>query len=533
MLLRRVLHRNCEFSTAADHISDIEHTARHFGGFMLLCRRYARASFVHVLQVMLLGTVLAQGQTFNVVYDFGKRNGDPTLPSGNVAQGRDGALYTTSYSGGLHNSGAVFKITPSQKMRVLYDFCSKANCADGSGPVGGLILRPDGHFLGTTETGGKYGYGTIFDITSVGEIHILYNFRGGLDGSYPAAPPALGRDGAFYGTTWEGGGPAGCGAIYKIRNSGVGHGGFEKLHDFNNVDGCNSTAALTLGPNGNFYGTTNYGGSGGYGVVFEMSPAGKLTLLHEFQGVGDGYSPDGALIVGNDGDLYGTTRGMGTPFGGTVFRISPKDHQFTLLHDFAIPEDGAWLIGGVAQGSDGNFYGAAEQGGDMNCANGYGCGTLFQITPTGSYSVLHDFNNVGGYWASTAPFQHTNGRFYGDTYWGGAATGLCASSGCGVFYSLDVGMPPFVSVVPNQAARGSTVQILGQDFTPSTTVSFNGVPAEATVVSGTYLRAIVPDGARSGVVTVTTSGGILTSKRHFVVAPGYRCRRVDRESRCP
>jgi len=485
---------------------------------MSLCGRYARTSFVHALQVALFGAVLAHGQSFHVIYNFGKENGDPALPSGNVVQGRDGAVYTTSYSGGLHNSGTVFKITLSGKMGVLHHFCSQANCADGSGPVGGLTLRPDGHFLGTTETGGKFGYGTIFDITQTGELHMLYDFTASGDGSYPAAPPVMGPDGAYYGTAWEGGGPSGCGALYKIRNSGAASGGFQKLHAFDYSDGCNPTAALTVGPDGNFYGTTNSGGSAGYGTVFEMTPVGRVIVLHEFQGVGDGYNPNGALVVGTDGNFYGTTRGMGTPYGGTVFRISPIDHQFSVLHDFEIPQDGAWLVGGLVQGSDGNFYGAAEQGGNTNCAEGNGCGTLFQITPTGSYAVLHDFDNTGGYWADTTPFQHTTGRFYGDTYWGGMATGPCATSGCGVFYTLDLGLPPFVSVAPNRATPGSSVQVLGQDFTPSTTVTFNGTPANITVVSATYLKAVVPPGATSGFVTVTTQSGVLTSNQQFLVS---------------
>jgi len=485
---------------------------------MSSCRRYARASFVQVLQIALVGVVLAQAQSFKVLYKFGTESGDPALPSGNIVQGRDGALYTTSYSGGLQNSGTVFKITQSGKMRVLHHFCSLQNCADGSGPVGGLMLRPDGHFLGTTQTGGRYGSGTIFDITQTGEIHVLYDFSGGTDGAYPTAPPVLGPDGAFYGTTWEGGGVSSCGSIYKIRNSGAVYGGFQKLHEFDYWDGCNSTSSLTLGADGNFYGTTNSGGSAGYGVAFEFTPSGKITLLHEFQGVGDGYNPDGALVQGKDGNFYGTTRGVGTPYGGTVFRIRSDDDQLEVLHDLGAPADGAWLIGTVMQGSDGSFYGAAEQGGDMNCADGQGCGTLFQVTSDGRYTVLHNFDNTSGDWADTTPFQHTSGRLYGDTYWGGDTEGLCDNSGCGVFYSMDLALPSFVSVVPARAVPGGKVQILGQGFTPSTMVSFNGIPAVTTIVTGSYLWAVVPDGATSGLVTVTTSAGALTSNTQFVVA---------------
>ena len=477
-----------------------------------------RKKYGFELVIAVLLAVPLYGQGFSVMYKFGRQTNDPTLPNGNVVQGRDGALYATSYSGGAQDAGTVFKITPWGAMRVLYSFCSQTNCLDGANPTGGLMLRPDGHFLGTAETGGRYGYGTIFDITQTGDLHVLYNFSGGRDGAYPAAPPVLGPDGSYYGTTWEGGAASGCGAIYKIRNSGLVYGGFKLVHDFMNGDGCNPTAALALGADGSLYGTTNYGGSAGYGVIFEVTLSGVLTVLHEFQGVGDGFNPDGALIQGTDGNFYGTTRGIGAPYGGTVFRISPGG-QFGVLHDFSNATDGAWLIGSIVEGSDGNFYGAAEQGGMLNCSAGNGCGTVFRLTPTGSFTVLYDFNNSDGYWADTTPVQHTNGRLYGDTYWGGLEIGSCVISGCGVVYSLDLGLRPFVALVPYRSAAGSSVEILGQGFTPASTVTFNGMPATATVVTGNYLRAIVPDGAESGFVAVTTSDGTLTSNQPFEIAP--------------
>lgn len=458
-----------------------------------------------------------QAQTYNVLYTFGSHAGDPILPSGNVVQGDDGSLYATSNLGGAHAMGAVFKITPEGRMRVLYSFCAQPNCTDGDAPNGGLVLRPDGHFIGVAQGGGKYGFGTIFDITQTGQMTVLYDFTGGKDGSYPPAPPVLGPNGTFYGTAWEGGGTSGCGTVYRITNSGAVYGGFHLLHDFSGPDGCNPTAELTPGADGNLYGPVSDGGTGTYGVTFKITPAGALTVLHDFVGVPDGYDPVASMILASDGNFYGTTRGVGPPFSGGIFQMTPAG-TVTVLHSMS-GNDGTWLIGGVIEGSDGNFYGAAEQGGTGTCGNGgAGCGTIFQVTPAGSLTVLHNFDGTAGYWVDATPVQHTNGLLFGDTYWGGIDTSFC-TFGCGVFYSLDESLPAFVSVLPSSGSVGSMVRILGQGFTAATTVRFNGVQASATVVSGTNLRAVVPSGATNGFVTVTASGGTLKSNQQFRVTP--------------
>jgi uncharacterized repeat protein (TIGR03803 family) len=464
-------------------------------------------------------TFPANSQTYSVLYNFGTHANDPINPSGNLAQGRDGAMYGTSYDGGVYGQGTVFKVSTAGKVNVLHSFCAQANCVDGSSPDGGLTLRPDGHFIGTTLTGGSYGYGTIFDVTQTGELHVLYNFTGVTDGAYPSAPPILGPDGSYYGTTAQGGDASGCGSIYRIRNSGATVGGFQLLYDFDNTHGCEPGAPLVLGADGDFYGPAIYGGNAGYGVIFKITTKGKLRVLHNFQGDGDGFDPGGPLIQGTDGNFYGTTRGVGTPHGGGVFQMTPNG-TLTSLHHLNGTTDGDYVMAGVVQATDGNFYGAAEEGGindNYNC--GSGCGTLFRASTTDSFSVLYSFDFNSGYFPESIPFQHTNGTLYGDTYWGGITGGICAPFGCGVFYSLDGNLPPFVSLVPYQAKAGSTIHFLGQGFTASSIVSFNGIPAPATVVSGTYLRAVVPSSATTGVVTVTTSDGMLTSNQEFLITP--------------
>jgi uncharacterized repeat protein (TIGR03803 family) len=205
-----------------------------------------------------------------------------------------------------------------------------------------------------------------------------------------------------------------------------------------------------------------------------------------------------------------------------VFKITPTG-TLTVLHTLNGTTDG-FIPVSLVQATDGNFYGVAADGGtssNPNCANG-GCGTLFQITPTGSYSVLYNFDfttgnpSPYGNYPGATQVQHTNGQLYGDILFGGTGA-PCVPDGCGVFYSWDAGLPPSVSTVPFMAKPGTSVEILGQGFDSTTTVSFNGTPASATVVSGTYLKATVPSGATSGFVTVTTSSGTLTSNKQFIV----------------
>jgi hypothetical protein len=184
--------------------------------------------------------------------------------------------------------------------------------------------------------------------------------------------------------------------------------------------------------------------------------------------------------------------------------------------------DGGGPVAGLVQATDGNFYGVNASGGSKSNCNGAPCGTFFKITPTGTYSVLYNFDGTTGADPTVTPFQHTNGFIYGDTEAGGTGNvGNCIVGACGVFYSLDIGIGPFVTFVAplSSGKAGKNVQILGQGFTGTTTVSFNGTSANFAVKSDTYLTATVPTGATTGFVTVTTPGGTLTSNKQFHVLP--------------
>jgi uncharacterized repeat protein (TIGR03803 family) len=456
---------------------------------------------------------VAPAQTFSVLHDFGSVSGDPSKPitQGIVAQGRDGNLYTTATSGGAYNHGAVFEITPSGALTTLHSFCAKTNCPDGEQPQSGLTLGTDGNFYGTTYYGGnsKYNYGTVFKVTPSGSLTVLHVFTNGDDGALPWAPPIEGMDGNFYGTTsqYENGGN---GSVYKITASGT----FTTLHHFHGADGAEPFVPLVLGTDSNFYGTTGGGGQYGIGTVFKITPSGTLTKLHTFRGT-DGEYPDSGLIQGSDGNFYGTTYYGGKYGDGVVYGITPTG-SFTLLHSMNGTNDSARPDVGLVQGTDGYLYG-------VNSGLSVGeNGNIFKISPTKPYpyEVIHPFSGKGGANPQAPLLQHTNGILYGDTTSGGTgAVSPCTADACGVFYSLNLGLGPFVTLLPYSGEVGVTIEFLGQGFTGTSAVSFNGTAATFTFVSDTYLTAIVPIGATTGFVTVTTPGGALTSNKQFLVTP--------------
>jgi uncharacterized repeat protein (TIGR03803 family) len=173
-------------------------------------------------------------------------------------------------------------------------------------------------------------------------------------------------------------------------------------------------------------------------------------------------------------------------------------------------------LAGLVQATNGNFYGVNAYGGaaSTNCSNG--CGTIFKITRTGTYSVVYNFDFTTGQTPVTTLLQHTNGLLYGTAQTGGTGS-YCP---CGVLFSLNIGATPFVTFVGSPVAKvGRTVEILGQGFTGTSNVSFGGVAASFTVLSDTFLTTSVPTGATTAAVTVTKPGGTLKSNKAFRVTP--------------
>lgn len=446
---------------------------------------YRRGVFA-LLCLMLFLVPAGFAQVYTDLYNFDQVHGDSPSDPQVMAQGQDGNLYGTVPEG-LASSGVIFRMTPAGGFTEIYSFGGQP---DGSRPNAGLTLGLDGNFYGSTVLGGVNNLGTIYRVTPAGVVTVMYSFTGGTDGAYPYGTPILGNDGNFYGLTQYA-------TAYKITPSGV----FTLLGSIPD----RSFSPLFLGADGNFYGTTQHGGSLNQGTVFRMSPAGVVTVIYNFDGTNGGV-PWAGVVQATDGNFYGTTTGGGSGGGGVVFRVTPSGN-YKVLHSFPAgsQNDGYDPIAGLVFATDGTFYGATFAGG----SNGYG--VVFQLTSSGRYVFLNQFDKLSGSNPSSNLVQHTNGWIYGMALGGTHVEG--------VFYGLDVHLGAKVKLVLSSGKVGSIVEVLGSGFIGTTAVQFAHKAANFTVVSDTYLTAVVPAGATTGPVTVTTPTATLSSMSSFRVVP--------------
>ena len=432
-----------------------------------------------------LGTLLAAsplaaraqgtGTAFTSLNSFpGLVSGAAVAPyyTANLTLGADGNFYGTRSLGGTHSDGTIFKETPTGTLTTLYNFADGsdgeypfgqlvqansglfygvtsttvfsvsgtgtvttlhtfASATEGTAPAGGLVMDSSGNLYGTTSTGGANDAGTIFEITPAGALTVLYSFTAlaasssstdgfaNTDGAYPNSPITIGTDGNFYGTTFRGGAND-YGTVYKLSA-----GTLTTLYSFDagtdgaQSDGSNSgTTVIPIGPlvqagNGSFYGTAEVGANG-TGVVYSITSAGILTSLYQFDAtpfssgnssdsnVNDtGADPVGGLIIGSDGALYGSTEFGGTNGVGLLFRLTTSG-TYNILHTFAAPTsstnstntDGDYPAANLVKYTDGSLYGATSLGGS------HGTGTLFKLVPgtfttTPTTETRFDFNGDG------------------------------------------------------------------------------------------------------------------------------------------
>jgi uncharacterized repeat protein (TIGR03803 family) len=285
--------------------------------------------------------------------------------------GSDGNLYgvTSNFENSNQAGGVFYKLTLSGDFTTLYTFCANSGCAGGLDP-NAVIQASDGNFYGTTAGGGNGG--TIFSISPAGEFKLLYTFcslANCTDGVGPGSPPAQGNDGNFYGVT-RFGGAAGLGAVYKLTTAGA----YSVLYSFCSLANCSDGTqpqALTLGPDGNLFGLAQQGGFDNCGTVFQISPKGRFVVLHRFNEFVDGCTPFNALTWANDGNLYAVNRTEQN--GGFIFEIAP-DGKFTSVYDFSCCNGGTTPYGTLFQGTDGGLYGET-QGSVVG-----GSGTIFKFS---------------------------------------------------------------------------------------------------------------------------------------------------------
>jgi uncharacterized protein (TIGR03437 family) len=505
-----------------------------------------QTAVVHAL--IFTAIVSSQAQTYSVVATF-PANGvaDPGAPYGTgVVQAPDGNFYGTTYTGGPSQTGTVFQMTPGGNLTILHIFGG----TDGASPQSGLIVGKDGNLYGTTPT-------TIFKITTAGVFTLLYNgsqVNGRLNGLLQAS------DGNFYGTS-----QGTNGAIFKITPTGT----FTVLHQFNLSDknGDVPQGQLIQASDGNLYGTTESAGGNSAGTIFKITTSGTFTLLHNFCAQSnaqasciDGANPRTGLVQGADGNLYGTANYN----NGTIFKISTSG-TFSVVYSFCFPNqqvcsDGRTPEGALILGKDGNFYGTTSSGGPKNE------GTIFKLTPQGALTTLYNFCSRPSCADGNVPqgtlFQTSNGTLYGTTEEGGTV-------GNGVVFSLQLPVPPYsctntapvtISSIDSASAyggypylaSGSWLEIKGSnladpndprlasgsgqwtssDFNGANapinldgiTVSINGKPAYVWYLSPTQLNVQAPEDSATGNVSITvtnckaTSSTAMFSRR--TLAPG-------------
>ena len=304
--------------------------------------------------------------SLSVLYRF-TNHCDGSNPYAALLQASDGNFYGTTYNGGYSKLGTIFKLAVDGTMTCLHNFAGQS---EGAHPVAALIQGRDGMLYGTTEEGGPWNKGTVFKISTTGEFTNLYSFRG-LDGSGPESALIQGLDGRFYGTTWDGG-LYDKGIVFRITSGGV----LAKLHNFGASarDGAYPYAALVMDASGTLHGTTSEGGDYNKGTIFWVTPGGTLGIQHSINGSSDGATPYGSLVLASDGNFYGTTVWGGAQNRGTIFQLTPAG-VFKTLHTFDYT-NGAHPIGGLIQASNGSFYGTAAWGNSVNK------GIVFGMSPT-------------------------------------------------------------------------------------------------------------------------------------------------------
>lgn len=419
-----------------------------------------------------------------------------------TAHPSNGWLYGTSGSGGIYNHGMIFRITTGGDYQALVHFTNNGARNKGKEPAGRMAVGADGTLYGATTVGGANGKGTVFKMTPEGELTTLVSLTGNTGaamGSQPYGGVIVGPDGNIYGTT-QYGGTNDIGTIFKLTPAGV----FTTLVSFTGNGATNKgsypNGSLTFGADGLLYGMTGRGGELNRGTIFRMTLAGELTTLVEFTGATGshpGGEPWGSLTLGNDGNFYGLTSQGSIADSGTVFRLAP-DGTHTVLTP--VSGNGAKPNGDLCLGPDGNFYSLASSGG----SSGYG--TVFCVTPAGEITTLIHFTSNGANDKGATPNGSLclgpDGNLYGVTRVGGAADRgtVFRVTTAGVLTTLMEGTTR-TNGVTSAGGYPNGGLCAAPDGSLYGTTYFGGTSDEGSVFK------IDPQGNRSTVISFTAVGG--------------------------
>jgi len=371
--------------------------------------------------------------TESVLHSFGSGD-DAFMPQGEMVFDSAGNLYGVSPLGGGKGGGAIFELSPVSggwTETVIYAFCSVTNCNDGNEPRGGLVFDSNGNIYGTTQYGGTHALGVVFELSpsaSGWTEKVLHNFCSAAncaDGWLPSSRLIFDSAGNLYGTAPYGGpfgGQRGGGVAFEMTKASNGW-KYSVLYSFCKsaqcADGDLPWGGLAFDASGNLYGTTLDGGSGaakcgsiGCGVVYELSPSAggwKETVLYSFCSASnctDGLSPYDSPVLDSRGDLYGTTYAGGNAacqFNhgcGLVFELVPGGGKWTerILYTFTGGSDGGNSYAPLIFDTAGNLSGTTNSGGNPSCSYSLGCGVVFKLS-----------RGSNGRWTESVPYAFAGG----------------------------------------------------------------------------------------------------------------------------
>ncbi len=472
-------------------------------------------------------------QQYTILHNFsdGSVTNDGASPMGSLLQASDGNFWGVTYYGGsANNYGVMYKMTPTGTVTIANICANGTN--NGMYPEDGMIQANDGNFYLTTSSGGYSINGTVLKMTMQGTTTAVFGFYNYLTGDQPTASVVQGIDGNLYGVTTVGG-TASDGIVFKVTLQGS----LTVLHNFKDGsvtnDGTGPTTQLIQASDGNFYGTTSSGGSASYGVVYKIASTGTMTILHSFGDgsvTNDGKNPQSALLQASDGNFYGTTNAGGSAGLGAIFKMTPQG-QVTILHNFgdgSVSGDGQNPQAPLIQTTDGNLYGTTKAGGTA------GFGAIYRTTTQGTVSVVHNFGDDttidDGKTTYSPIYQGIDGNLYGVTYAGGSAGG-------GVAFKLVLATatptPPAFTNLPLTATTSTNTSysftytmtgfpapvfsLASGELPPGLMLSSGGIISGTPTAAGTYTGTV---SANNGVGTPATQSFSITVSQPPAVTDG-------------
>jgi len=368
--------------------------------------------FASCLTIFGAAQAYGAGYTLSTVVAFSSGSGPATPEASLIADG-SGNLYDTTQNGGTYGYGTVFEVAAgTHAVTTLVSFSN----SNGAQPRATLVADGSGNLYGTTFYGGASNDGTVFEVAAGSRTLSTLATFSGSNGVNPRGGLIVDGSGNLYGTTAVGGAHS-YGTVFEV--AGDTH-TLTTLVSFSGSNGIQPLAGLLADGSGNLYGTTTDGGASGYGTVFEVAAISHAVSTLASFSHSDGAYPQGGLVADGSGNLYGTTAQGGANNDGTVFEVAFGSHTLSTLATFS-GSNGSFPRANLVADDSGNLFGTTNVGGDLTLSGGQGVGTVFEVAAeTRVLSTVATFHNSNGANLYAGLLADGNGNFYGTTAGGGA-----------------------------------------------------------------------------------------------------------------